>query len=381
VHNTIAPYRHPLFEKLSKIVDLIVYYCTVKHSYRKWDLWPRSYDYKFKVLPRIFIRTSFGEFSLNPTIVSEIIKNKPHIIIIGGYVDPTIWLAFAMSKILKIPVIYWTEGIREPNSLPGKLTKPLRMLFIKKSKAIIVPGSLSKRYVISLGADVNKVFIAPNAMDNELFIKISDKYCRHKNQLKNQLGFRVKVIILCVAQLIERKGIKYLLQAYSKIEQEYKNVALLICGSGPLKTSLKELASKLEIQNFKIIESGLSLEQLIKLYSASDIFVLPTLEDVWGFVINEAMACGLPVISTYASQAAVEMIRLGINGYIVKEANSEELYNALKKLVLNEKLRIRMGHNSRTILRRYFSIDSMVSGFIQAISYALAKQRKHSLNR
>jgi len=369
VHNTIAPYRHPLFEQLSKTVDLMVYYCSIRHSSRKWDLWPRNYNYKWKILPRIPIRTPIGGLLFNPTIVEEIIKDRPHVIIIGGYVDPTMWLTFIMSKILKIPVVYWTEGIKEPKSILGMIIRPLRMLFVKKASAVVVPGKLSRSYVISLGANAEKVFIAPNTIDNELFVKTSDKYRRHKNQLKNQLGFRDKVIILCVAQLIERKGIKYLLQAYSKIEQEYKNVALLICGSGPLKTSLKELANKLEIQNFKIVKSGLSLEQLVKLYSASDIFVLPTLEDVWGFVINEAMACGLPVVSTKNAQAALEMIRDGENGYIIKVPDSDQLYYALKSLIQNSTLRREMGEKSRKIVVKEFSVSAMVEGFLSAIEY------------
>ena len=63
VHNTIAPYRHPLFEALAKIVDLTVYYCSVWAHFRRWDLWPRNYTYRFRLLPRIPIKTPVDEFS------------------------------------------------------------------------------------------------------------------------------------------------------------------------------------------------------------------------------------------------------------------------------------------------------------------------------
>jgi len=288
---------------------------------------------------------------------------------LGGYVDPTMWLAFAMSKLLKIPVIYWTEGIKEPKSILGMITRPLRTLFVKKASAVVVPGKLSRSYVISLGADVEKVFIAPNTIDNELFIEASDKYQSDKEELKGQLGLKCKVVILYVGQLIRRKGIEYLLYAYRKLEQERDDIALVVVGSGTLETHLKDLANSLKIKNFKIVHSGLSLEELIRLYSVADIFVLPTLEDIWGFVINEAMACGLPVVATCASQAAQEMIRSGENGYIIKEADSEKLYNVLKNLVYNSRLRKKMGEKSREILEREFDVLHMVEGFLSAIKY------------
>jgi len=367
IHNTIAPYRHPLFEELSKKVNLMVYYCSIKENFREWDLWPRKYDYRYKVLPKIFIKTSIGELSLNPSILKEVIRNKPNVMIISGYIDPTTWFAFVAAKLLKIPIIQWTEGIKEPRSILGVISRPIRMLFVKRSDAIIVPGRLSKNYVISLGADAEKVFIARNAIDNKLFIELSDKYRSCKEELKSQLGLKGKVVVLYVGQLIKRKGVEHLIQAYGKLKQEYDNLALIILGSGPLEYYLKNLSSTLKLKDVRFMSSGMRLEELIKFYCLADIFVLPTLEDVWGFVINEAMACGLPVIASQASQAAMEMIRFGENGYIVKEADPNQLYEVLKMLVCNKELRRRMSEKSREIVVQEFSLSAMVEGFLSAI--------------
>jgi glycosyltransferase involved in cell wall biosynthesis len=88
-------------------------------------------------------------------------------------------------------------------------------------------------------------------------------------------------------------------------------------------------------------------------------------------VINEAMACRLPVISTYASQAALEMIVNGKNGYIVKEADVDELFLSLKKLVCSPELRREMGEKSFEIVIKKFNISEMTYGFIKAIKYVL----------
>ena len=366
IHNTIAPYRHPLFEKLSEFVDLTVYYCSVKNNMRKWDLWPRNYNYKYKILPRIPIITPIGELSLNPSIIKNIILSLPDTIIISGYTDPTIWVAFITAKILKIPIIYWTEGIKEPTSILGRVTRPLRTLF-SRSNAIVVPGKLSKNYIINLGAEPKNVFIASNAIDNELFIDASSKYRLDKIELKSQLGFENKIIVLYVGQLIKRKGVEYLLYAYAKLKSRYNHVALVLLGSGHLEPYLKNLANSLKLEDSKFINSGLSLDELIKLYSTVDIFILPTLDDVWGFVINEAMACGLPIIATQTSQAALEMIRPDKNGYIVKDSDVQAIYEALLRLVEDSNLRKNMAKRSIEIVSHHFNVNNMVKGFLSAI--------------
>jgi glycosyltransferase involved in cell wall biosynthesis len=332
------------------------------------------YDYKYKVLPRIPLKTPIEELSLNPSILKEIIKNKPDVIVIGGYIDPTMWLAFAVAKLLKIPIVYWTEGIKEPQSILGMMTRPLRMLFVKKSNAVVVPGNLSKGYVISLGAKAEKVFIAPNAIDNKLFIETSQKYQSLKENLKTRYGLKNKIVVLYVGRFIRTKGIEYLLYAYGKLEQEHNNIALVLVGSGPLESYLKYLANSLHL-NFKILRAY-ALEELIKFYSFADIFVLPTLHDVWGFVINEAMACGLPVIGTRASQAAIEMIRIGENGYIVKEADSQELYTVLNYLIRNPNLRKKLGEKARETVECEFGVSRMVEGFLSAIRYSIVVQSR-----
>ena len=373
IHNTIAPYRHPLFEALSQQIDLIIYYCSANLSSRNWDLWPRDYNYKYKILRRIPVKTPIGDQSLNLSIVKELVSNKPQALILSDYTDPTTWLAFALARLSEIPLIYWTEGITEPQSILGKISRPLRTLFIKKSGSIIVPGRLSKNYVISLGADPEKVFIAPNSIDNKLFTQSLDKNKEYANQLTTELGVRGKVLILYVGQLIERKGVEYLLHTYEKIKKEYPNAALLVLGSGISESNLRNLANAVQLRDFRIVHSGLSLRKLSVMYSIADIFVLPTLEDIWGFVINEAMACGLPVIATKASQAAQEMIQSGENGFLVKEANSEEMYVALKILLDDATRRKEMGKKSKDIVTNRFDAENTAKGFLAATKYSVAR--------
>jgi glycosyltransferase involved in cell wall biosynthesis len=363
---------------LSHNLDLIVYYYSGESSGRKWDLWPRNYNYRYKTLPGIPFKTSIGDQNLNLSIINELILNKPHVLILEDYTSPTTWFALAIAKLLKIPLIYWTEGIKEPQSILGKISRPLRTLFIKKSDSIVVPGRVSKRYVISLGADPEKVFIAPNAIDNELFIKISNEYQEYKDQIKAELGLEKKVVLLYVGRIVEEKGIIFLLDAYKKLKSENSAIALMIIGCGELRNKLQGMCEAERISDVLFVGAITDCEELVRYYNVSDIFVLPTLEDVWGFVLNEAMICGLPTVSTYASQAAQEMIRQGENGYIVREADAEELYRALKELVCNTDLREKMGLQSKEIALNEFSVKHMARAFLQTIDCVLAQKTNGS---
>lgn len=106
-------------------------------------------------------------------------------------------------------------------------------------------------------------------------------------------------------------------------------------------------------------------------YSTSDLFVLPTLDDVWGLVINEAMCCGLPVISTKAAGASWDMIIPEENGYVVEPSNLDQLYLAMKNIMEDKFLRDKMGKKSLEIVKTKFNIANMINGFVSAIEYSL----------
>ena len=240
----------------------------------------------------------------------------------------------------------------------------------------MVPGKLSRNYVLTLGANAAKVFIAPNAIDNELFVQTLDRLLLQKTKLKAELGFESQTVILYVGQFIERKGLYHLLNAYAKIEKEFHNSALLFLGNGPMESDLRNIADSLQVQHFRIIHSGLNIEKLVMVYAVADIFVLPTLEDVWGFVINEAMICGLPVVSTRSSQAALEMVHSGENGYVVEAGDPEELYIALKNLISNPIERQRMGIRSNEVALNRFDVHHMAEGFSSAIKFSTKPTQK-----
>lgn len=373
IHNIIAPYRQPLFQHLSdhELIDLTVYFCSKSHKNRKWDV-KISDSYKNEIMNGFTISFNDNEFTyhLNPSIVHILTREKYDVVIIGGATDFTTELAFFTSKILKIPVILWSEGFEGTQSILGKIISPISNYIIKKADAIIVPGIMARDYHIKIGASQNKVFLAPNIVDNHYFIENSELYRKKKNEIKKDLQMDNKKIILFVGQLIERKGVEYLIDAFQMLKKDMNDILLVIVGDGPLNNKLKEICFEKNIDNDVIFTGWLSDKKIVY-YSIADVFVLPSLEDLCPLVINEAMSCALPVITTKMVGCSFDMIKNGENGFIINIKDSYSLYESLNRILRNDFSA--MGEYSMNIIKNNFMIENSVEGFVDAINYVIRK--------
>jgi len=371
IHNIIAPYRVPLFEHLSRhpSIELFVYFCANTHKNRRWGVL-ESNKYDYKVLQGVTLILFGYNYHVNPSIVSKLIKGKYDVVILSGNPDFTTHIAFLTCKLLKIPVIWWSEGIENSQSMAGKLINPITKYIVKNVNSIIVPGNLSLNFHVKMGAEFDKIFLAPNTIDNDLFIKNSSQIKKDKSEFKRSLNFDNKEVILYLGQLIEVKGVEYLIKAYNMLKQEHDEICLNIIREGVLKDKLEKMCIENNIKDV-YFKGWVSEEMKYIYYSTSDLFVLPTLDDVWGLVINEAMCCGLPVISTKAAGASWDMIIPEENGYVVEPSNLDQLYLAMKNIMEDKFLRDKMGKKSLEIVKTKFNIANMINGFVSAIEYSL----------
>lgn len=147
-----------------------------------------------------------------------------------------------------------------------------------------------------------------------------------KQFYRKKLDMKEEKILLSVGQFIYRKGYDVLIKALENIEP---NIGVYIVGGKPPAEYITLLKS-LRVKNIHFIDFQ-TKENLKEYYKASDLFVLPTREDIWGLVINEAMSYGLPVITTNKCGAGLQMIKDGINGKIVPVDDAEKLRDAIKE--------------------------------------------------
>lgn len=374
IHNIISPYRIPLFEELAKntSIDLYIYFTSKSEENREWDV-SKDHSFNYKILPGFILPIGVNAyFHINPTIITELLFGKFDVIISAGYSSFSNQIVQLMARILRTPFILWSGStVNEPSKLRS-LSLPLVKLIVKYADAYIAYGTNAKEYLVQLGAQRDKVFVSFNTVDTTFFGEQCVKCKSKKTILKNKFGINHENVILYVGQLIERKGVNYLLKTHEKLSDKH-DVGLVLVGNGNQKQELMKLCEDNAIDNVYFIDF-VQKDVLPQYYAIADVFVLPSTEEVWGLVINEAMACGLPIITTEKVGASVDLVQNGVNGFIVKEKSSDELTMALEKIFVTNGLKDKMSKSSRENLHQGFEIKDTAKGFIDAIQFVNPKK-------
>ena len=174
------------------------------------------------------------------------------------------------------------------------------------------------------------------------------------------------VTILTMANLEARKNIGALISAFKNLNAA--NARLVIAGDGEEKQKLEALASGSDTIVFAGYVDGAAKQDL---YETADIFVLPSLFETWGLVVNEAMHYGLPVIIT-DSMGSTDLI--DGNGFIVTAGDHDALLRALQQLIESRQMREKMGERSREIIRSA-NLDAVTKPFADAVSRVMGQNR------
>ncbi|KKR05335.1 MAG: glycosyl transferase group 1 protein [Candidatus Peregrinibacteria bacterium GW2011_GWC2_39_14] len=231
--------------------------------------------------------------------------------------------AYLASKSCKIPLVITEHD-------PGEIS-PLKTAFkkwlLKNASKIIAISEENKKLLKALYPHVaSKISVVHNGIDIAEF----EKKITHAQSNPNQNNPKT---ILTVAALHPRKGLKYLIEAFSKIND--KNLQLQIVGEGPQKQELQELTRKLNLsEQVKFLGWRNDIPELM---ASANMFVLPSLHEAFGLVLLEAILAKLPIIATN-SGGIPEIIENNKNGLLVPPKDAETLANTIKILLENDEL-------------------------------------------
>jgi len=172
--------------------------------------------------------------------------------------------------------------------------------------------------------------------------------------------------ILFVGRLVERKGIEYLIKAFSKVISKYNSYTLRIVGDGPIKNSLLSLTKSLGLKSKVIFAGFVSKHELIESYKKAAAFVLPAIVDSkgdtegLGVVLIEAINYGVPVIASNVG-GIPDIVKDKITGILVPEKDSNALSEAMMNLLENKELRQKLTKNATEHIQKYFSWSTVVN--------------------
>lgn len=362
----ISPYRIPVFNEIAQSLQdrFLVFFLGATEKRRQWKIYKEEIEFYYEVLPYLlYQRKNSSPYFFNPAILYELIRHSPDVIITGGYQQPAYFLAMLYAKIFKKRIILWCESNKYDQRLRHPLIENYKRWFVKNCSGYIVPGKAAFEYVISLGADRARVWMAPDAVDNDYFARESQRHKQNTEAIKKAKKYPQK-LLLYVGRMIDQKGILDLVEAFGNLSKRHVELGLVLVGSGPQAAPYKRFCKLHKIENV-FFTGFVHREELPLYYAVSDIFILPSRSEPWGLALNEAMASKLPVIASDVVGAAEDLIVNGENGYTYRNGSIMELSEVIEK-VLNSNRQV-MGMKSYEIIQN-FSPQKCAQGFIRAIT-------------
>lgn len=250
---------------------------------------------------------------------------------------------------------------------PFTLTK-LKSLFKKQTltriKKIIAISNDNKKLLKQLHPNhKHKIEVIHNGIDTTWWQSQTLRFsAKDQRKVKKDIfhANEDSLIIICIAELHERKGQKFLIRALPRITEKYPNIKLVLISDGPAKDEYKRLVKKLDLQRHVTLLGRLSPNKIPKLMKSSDIFALPSRREAFGLVNIEAMITGLPVVATKVG-GIPEIIK--DTGILVPPENTEAFEQALLKLIESPKLREKLAEAGKTKAITFFDAEIMAKKY------------------
>jgi glycosyltransferase involved in cell wall biosynthesis len=296
--NLVAPYRVPVYRHLGERFSTVVAVGKAERNRVGWEHQEetlREAGVRVEVVSgRTFTVAEAKYLHVDPGYFTVLLREKPDAIISLEMGVRTL-CALAYSSLMRTPVWIWWGGTPYSERTIGGAKKAIRRYVARRNVRWISYGMESSQYLRSLNISDDRIVQIQNAVDERLFT------CAEPGD-RSALP-----VLLVVGQLIERKGLEPLLRSAQRVQARGDQFVLRLVGSGPRREALEEMVAEAGLRNVEFVGSVRPLD-MPREYQAADVLVFPTLEDVWGLAVNEALLCGRPVVCSRYAGCASELL-------------------------------------------------------------------------
>jgi glycosyltransferase involved in cell wall biosynthesis len=231
---------------------------------------------------------------------------------------------------------------------------------------VLAIGKLNRQYWIEQGFDPAKVYSMPYAVDNQRFRSGAEAAAAGRGAFLASLGLPAgRPRILFSGKLTHIKAPDVLLEAFARMGEP--EASLCLVGDGPLRGRLEARARELGVANRVLFAGFRNQRELPAFYDAADVFVLPSRQEPWGLVVNEAMNAGRAIVVSDKVGSGPDLVRPGENGAIVPTGDADALAAALRDVLASPARTAAMGRRSLEIIERW-SYREDVAGLKQALA-------------
>jgi len=333
-----------------------------------WDV-PLLEGYSHTFVKNVAPRPAVSRFSglVNPSIGSELKKWQADVVIVHGYMHATSWLAMLQCRAAGIPVLMRGESNLLPRRTPRvRAAKALAALALRPLIAgAVAIGTLNARYWASYGIPAERIFLGPYSVDNAFFTQRAELARVRAAAWRRELGVGDDTLVVgYAAKLSAVKDCRTLVAAFGRAA--IPNTALVVVGDGVLRDELAVLASQFPSAAIRFT-GFLNQTEMPSAYALSGVFVLPSIFEPWGLVINEAMNLGCAVIVSDQVGCAPDLVH-DDNGWVFPAGDVSALESVLKVALTGPDARPRLKAMGVASLRRIadWGLAETVGGILTA---------------
>jgi hypothetical protein len=267
---------------------------------------------------------------------------------------------------------FFAAGLRKlhmtPASWPFRLFLAARNNILRRAdRFVAITTGIAQEYVRQ-GVPSAAIRRIPNSVDTNRFHPVA---ALRKPELRRRLRLpATNFIISYTGRLVSYKGLPLLLRVAREIHRDNRNVGFVLVGSGGLDVHNCEAALRgyVAVNALEhVVQFAGEVPNVHEYLQASDAFVLPTEDDAFPLALIEAMACGLPVVSTWVG-GIPEIVRHGETGLLVQAGDAHELNGALQRVLANTTLAASLGRAARRTVEARYSRETVASRYTELFS-------------
>ncbi|MBN2393604.1 MAG: glycosyltransferase family 4 protein [Anaerolineae bacterium] len=278
---------------------------------------------------------------------------KPDAVALPGWVYPEARAGLAWCSLHHKVAIVMSASTRADASRVW-WREWLKSRIIHRFDAALVGGTQQSTYIQELGMPADRIFTGYNAVDNAYFASESDRLREKTVQLRADMGLPSNYF-LSITRFVPVKNLLRFLEAYALYRERAGHSAwdLVLCGDGPLKSDILQVIADKSIGKYVHLPGFIQYDVLPTYYALANAFILPSVKETWGLVVNEAMACGLPVLVSNRCGCAPDLVKDGVNGYTFDPYNTEYMADRMLELHRRKNALPEMGCASREIISEH----------------------------
>ena len=315
----------------------------------------------------------------------ELTTLRPDVVFIYGY-----------SLSIMRQIISWAERngagvvlISDSNEFDRPRYKPfelLKSLFVSRVDAAFVGGTSSSLYLQKLGLPKERIVTGYDVVDNQAFCRREDESRQMQSRVQERWGLPDQCF-LYVGRIIKEKNLERLLAAYERyagvVGSEAAPWGLVLCGSGPEEAGLRQSVQRLPRQlQERILFCGLIRQpEIVDFYACASCLVLPSTSESWGLVVNEAMACGLPVLVSRLAGCSADLVKEGVTGRLFDPYDIDQLARLMAEMHrMGSQARAEMGEQGQRLIADW-GLQRFSQGGLESAQIALSYRHQRNGHR